>query len=262
MLLSSSVTPASAAPGTTFALNASIKATAAATVLVDFEVYDAAGNRVYQQVVNNQTFAANETKNISVNWATASNQAQGQYNLSIGVFKSDWSSNYTWSSIAASFAIATGSGSPTPTPTVQPTKTPVPTATPTRTAAPTTTPATATATPKPTSTPVATPTPVPSQFTLAIWWPSQGVTLQGVQTIKAKVNDLDLSQYTMTWSVDNGRQSGSMTDQLNEGPHKEATVNTNQWTWNGKGPYTITFVAKSLSGQVIASNSVQVNLQN
>jgi hypothetical protein len=109
--------------------------------------------------------------------------------------------------------------------------------------------------------PTATPTPGPSQYTLAIWWPSPGVTLRGVQTIKAKVNDLDLSQYTMTWSVDN-RLSGAMTDQLNEGAHKEATVNTGQWTWNGAGPYTITFTAKNLSGQVIATNSVQVNLQN
>ena len=247
------------------------------------EVFNAAGNRVYQQVANNQSFAANETRNFSFNWVSPANQAVGQYTLSVGVFKNDWSSNYTWSSNAASFAVNSGSVSPTPAAIVAPTNTVSPTVTPTRTTSPTVAPTiTVAPTAVPTATPIITvaptavptvvptitvaptataiPTPASSQYTLAIWWPSPGVTLQGIQTIKAKVNDLDLSQYTMSWSVDSGRQSGLMADQLNEGAHKEATITTSQWTWNGKGPYTITFTAKDLSGRVIATNSVQVNV--
>ncbi len=252
LLLNSSVAPASAVPGTTLTMNAGIKATNAASVVVDMEVYNSTGAKVYQQVASNQSFAANETRNYAFAWATPTNQATGEYTLSIGIFSNDWTTNYTWSSNAASFALTVGTpvsptATPTATPTVKPTATPV---------------GQPTATPTPVGQPTATPTPAGNpSYSLAIWWPSNGVTLQGIQTIKAKINELNLNQYKMYWQVD-GRALNLMADQVNEGAHKEAVVDTSTWNWKGAGPYTLTFVAKGLNGVVLKQAAVQIYTRN
>jgi hypothetical protein len=90
-----------------------------------------------------------------------------------------------------------------------------------------------------------------------VWWPGNGVTVSGVQPFKALVENMSLSQYTMYWQVDGG-QLNQMQDSLQDAPHKEAMVNLSGWTWRGSGPYTINFVAKDGSGNIISQKSVQI----
>lgn len=225
-MASASVTPVTARPGANFALNASLRASANSQVLVDMEVYDGAGRKVYQHFMGNQTFVAGQTRNFTFNWASPNTQAAGEYTLSVGVFTNDWRTSYLWSSSAASFVIDAASP-PTPPP----------------------------------GTPTPTPTTVPGQYAMEIWWPVNGATLSGVQPFKAKLSNVDLSQYTMYWQVDGG-QLNSMPDNSTDGPHKEAAVNISAWNWRGRGPYTLNFVAKDASGRVLRQQSVQINVQN
>lgn len=277
-LASVSITPTSGGAGSTFALTAAIKASAAGNALVDVEVYNASGTKVFQNFVSNQSFTAGQTRSFTFNWATAANQAAGQYSLSVGVFNNDWSTNYLWAANAGVITVTSGGGTtPTPTATVAATATPTSTATVAATATPTATVpgptptptvAVPTATPTPTPTvrvPTATPTPTPTPpvggSEIEIWWPTNGTTLSGVQPFKARLTNLNLSQYKMYWQVDGG-QLNEMADNTTDGPHKEAVVNLSGWTWRGKGPYTLNFVAKDAAGQVLKQRSIQVYTNN
>lgn len=172
-LVSSSVNPQPGKPGTTFSLNANVKASANSSALIDMEVYDSNWNKVFQNFLSGQNFTAGQTRNFTINWASSSSQAVGQYTLSVGIFANNWATTYVWQSNATNLTIS--NTSPTPTATATPTKAPPtatpttvpPTATPTHTATPTTVPPTATPThtatptPAPTSTPTPTPAPTP-----------------------------------------------------------------------------------------------------
>lgn len=238
LLVGSSVTPDSGAPGTKFTLNSSVKASTTSSALVDMEVYDASGNKIFQQYASNQNFTAGQTSSFSFNWSSPSSQALGQYTLSVGVFSNDWQTSYLWSGNAGSFAIVANSPTPTPTPTSAP---------------PTTT---SNLTPTPTPTP-----PAPTSYTLSVWWPSNGVTLSGVQPFKARLENLALSQYVMYWQVDGG-QLNLMNDQTTDGDHKEVWVDVSSWNWRGTGPYTINFVAKDLGGNTLQQQAVQIYVQS
>lgn len=86
--------------------------------------------------------------------------------------------------------------------------------------------------------------------TLAVWWPQNGVHLAGTQALKATVDGLALTAYSMTWDVDDGTPS-LMSDSLQDAPHKEAQVSLATWTWHGEGPYKLTFRARDPRGTVI-----------
>ncbi len=337
LIVSSGVTPANAAPGANFSLNAAIKSATTTSALVDMEVYDAAGYKVYQQYAANQNFGAGQTSNFTFNWATPNNQAAGEYILSLGVFANDWSSSYLWSANAGSLAVIANSPTPPPntatatntpvppTPTntplpptatntavpptatnspIPPTATPIPptatnspipptatkippTATPIPpTATNTVIPPTATNTPSPaTNTPLpptATPIPptatggpppvtkappgpprsaTPAQYTLSIWWPTDGVTVSGTQPFKARLENVPLDQYNMYWQVDGG-QLNLMANSSDGADHKEYIVDLSGWNWRGSGLYTLNFVAKDLSGSMLQQRSVQIYIQH
>jgi endoglucanase len=97
---------------------------------------------------------------------------------------------------------------------------------------------------------------VPAQ-SVEIWWPQQNASLQGIQTFKALVPDLQPDQYSLSWQLDQGSEV-PMTDNSDNPPDKEASVDVSGWTWNGSGPYSIIFRARDLDGNVIASTSLQV----
>ena len=148
------VSPDSGPAGSNFTLNAAIKANTASSALIDMEVYDAAGSRVYQRWIDNQSFTAGQTRNFSFTWNAPAGQASGEYTLSVGVFANDngWTTNYLWIGNAAGFTIRAG----TPASTATPTRT----ATSTRTATPGAT-VTAMRTATGTATPTSTQKPAP-----------------------------------------------------------------------------------------------------
>jgi len=96
---------------------------------------------------------------------------------------------------------------------------------------------------------------------ITIWWPKNGSILSGMQEpFKAMLSKTDVNTYNMYWQVDGG-DLVLMANNDTLYPHKEFGANVSAWNWNGKGPYTVNFVAQSLSGKLLARQAVQVYLK-
>jgi len=102
-----------------------------------------------------------------------------------------------------------------------------------------------------------TPTPPPTTGNLNIWWPTNNATVVGSQPFKVDIPNLDVTNYEMYWQVD-GDRLNQMYNSNEDYPHKEVWVDVTSWTWKGKGPYRLTFVAKNSSGGTIGSSSVDI----
>jgi len=93
--------------------------------------------------------------------------------------------------------------------------------------------------------------------TTEIWWPTDGSHLIGVQPLKAIVQNMDPTQYTMYWSVDGGARV-TMYNSAEGYPHKEAMIDFTNWNWRGAGPYTIMLTSTNQSGSTISQKSLQI----
>lgn len=92
---------------------------------------------------------------------------------------------------------------------------------------------------------------------LIIWWPTNGITLSGTQPFKARMENMALSDYHVSWQVDAGMLN-PMADNHTAAGHKEASVNVAGWTWRGTGPYLVTVVVTDLAGRTLAHKSVAI----
>jgi hypothetical protein len=146
---SASATPSPTLPGSTVSITSSVTSNKAATVLVDLEVYDSAFTKVFQQVLDNQSFSAGQTRTFASNWQVPPTAKVGTYTVMIGVFSPGWGTLYSWNGAAGSVVVSLATTPrPTNTSTPRPTSTPTPRATSTPTTRPTNTPVrSATATP-------------------------------------------------------------------------------------------------------------------
>jgi endoglucanase len=90
-----------------------------------------------------------------------------------------------------------------------------------------------------------------------VWWPTDGSTVSGVQPFKIMVKNLSVDAYSAFWQVDGDRLNPMDSSQADY-PHKEASVDLTGWTWRGRGPYTVTFVAKDASGNTVSTATVHV----
>jgi endoglucanase len=92
-----------------------------------------------------------------------------------------------------------------------------------------------------------------------IWWPAGDTRIDNTQTFKALLKDKNLSQYKMYWQVGNGSYT-EMYDSMTDYPHKEAVVDLSGWSWEGIGPYHVSFIAHDHSGNEIAKKTVVIML--
>ncbi len=76
--------------------------TSAGSSLVDIEIYNQQGQKVFQQYYENQGFTANESKNYNVTYTPTTT---GTYTVKVGVFGSGWNPNYIWDDKAVEFRI-------------------------------------------------------------------------------------------------------------------------------------------------------------
>src|SRR5688572_7951873 len=67
--------------------------------------------------------------------------------------------------------------------------------------------------------------------TVAVWWPTEGVWLQGLHRMQAKFGERALTDYKMYWQVDGGSLV-QMQNTYEGGPHKQAWVDFTGWNWN------------------------------
>jgi hypothetical protein len=93
---------------------------------------------------------------------------------------------------------------------------------------------------------------------LEIIWPRDGATLYGEETLRARVRGLELDEYEIYWYVDDGREWRMFDEWHERPPHKSEYVDTWFWDWNGRGPYTIGFIAEDRRGRQIGHRTVRV----
>jgi endoglucanase len=94
-----------------------------------------------------------------------------------------------------------------------------------------------------------------------VWWPTNGATVSGTQPFKIALDNFSVADYTAYWQVDGG-QLNLMSNNYQDYPHKESSVNLSSWNWKGSGPYGITFVAKNNNGQEIARSTISIIIPN
>jgi mannan endo-1,4-beta-mannosidase len=110
--LTASASPNPVAPGQAVSVTTQVTAGAAASgVHVDVEVYDAADQKVAQQVYASQSFAAGVPRSFTWSWPGAA--APGQYTVRVGVFSADWGTVLEWNSQAATVSVQSGASAPT-----------------------------------------------------------------------------------------------------------------------------------------------------
>ncbi len=94
---------------------------------------------------------------------------------------------------------------------------------------------------------------------LDIWWPGNGVAVQGIQPFKAMLTNRDISSYQMYWQVD-GDRLNEMANSTQDYPHKESLVDLSGWNWKSSGIYNINFVAKDAGGALLKEKNININV--
>lgn len=72
---------------------------------MDLEVYSSAGQKVYQKVWDNQSFAAGVSRGFSTQWTVPTSLAPGVYTIKVGIFAPGWSGMFAWNNGAATFTV-------------------------------------------------------------------------------------------------------------------------------------------------------------
>jgi hypothetical protein len=102
--------PVAPGAGTTIATAVTNTGGAASGILVDMEVYDAAGTKIHQQLATGQSFAAGQQKSFQWSWPVPGSQPPGVYTVKIGIFSGNWATLYTWVNEAGSMRVQSGGG--------------------------------------------------------------------------------------------------------------------------------------------------------
>jgi hypothetical protein len=110
----SNASPTAMSKGQTVKLAASVQSSAAAgNMIVDLEVYNAAGAKVGQTFYQGQNFAAGQSLQYAWMYQLPTNAATGKYTFKVGVFTPGWSSDVYWNNAAASFSMSSTAGTAT-----------------------------------------------------------------------------------------------------------------------------------------------------
>jgi hypothetical protein len=129
--------PTQISPGTTVTFTARVTSSTTRSALVDLEVYAGTQARNFQQVWDNQAFAAGVSRTFTATWTVPAGEPLDTHSVQVGVFNPGWGTLYLWNGKAASFVVTTPAT--TTTTTTTPTTTIPPTTTTTRPATTTTT---------------------------------------------------------------------------------------------------------------------------
>lgn len=216
--ISASATALSTGQPSTISVHAAIT-DHAANAIVDVEIYDSTGAKIFQKFFGNQNLTSSQAGDYAVAWTPPAN---GVYTLKAGAFSADWSANYYWNDSVLPLSVGQNGGNPGGA----------------------------------TGTGTSSPSPAGNAVT-DIWWPTDGATLSGLQPLKALLENKALSDYSMTWNVDSGQENG-MYDSTADYPHKEAIIDFSGWNWNGNGPYKLNFTSRDGSGTVISRRSISI----
>jgi hypothetical protein len=96
--------PTRVAPGKRVTLSATLTASCRAQALIDFEIYDGSGQKVFQTSVDDQALTG-KAQTFTAAWDVPTGQASGTYTLKLGVFAAGWGALYNWDDDAAHLSI-------------------------------------------------------------------------------------------------------------------------------------------------------------
>jgi hypothetical protein len=102
---SATTSPGTVARGGTETLSITVRSATSLNALIDLEVYDAAGNKRFQQFWDAQSFTAGQTRNFTATWTIPMTLASGSYTVKIGIFSPGWGALYRWDNAAGSFTV-------------------------------------------------------------------------------------------------------------------------------------------------------------
>jgi len=100
--------PASVAVGATSAIEARVTATGTEGLtngIVELQVFSQSGDAMATTYWTGQNFTSGEKLKYSYSWTPDSSVPAGTYNVDIGVFNSNWTTNYSWTSGAATITV-------------------------------------------------------------------------------------------------------------------------------------------------------------
>ena len=147
--------------GQSLALSVDVMSATTVTALVDLEIYDDDGNKVYQHWWDVERLIPERLRSFTTTWPVPVDQRLGQYTVKIGVFNRGWAGLLHWNDDAESFSVASTPLPSDSTTTEAATNTTHP-ATPTTSSSTTTSSTTTTTTIRPSTTSPATTVPVPA----------------------------------------------------------------------------------------------------
>jgi hypothetical protein len=96
--------PSAPARGTTVSLSETLTASCATKGLLDIEVYNSAGQKVWQSFTDNVSLSG-QRQTFTASWSIPAGQSTGTYTLKIGVFAPGWAAFYAWNNAAATFSV-------------------------------------------------------------------------------------------------------------------------------------------------------------
>jgi hypothetical protein len=100
-----SPSPKTVSPGKAVQLGVSVRSPTAGRWLIDLEVYNARGERVYQRAYDDQAFSANQQRSYSPTWTLPAGAATGTYTIKVGIFSPGWGTVYAWNDNAGQFTV-------------------------------------------------------------------------------------------------------------------------------------------------------------
>jgi fibronectin type 3 domain-containing protein len=103
--------PSTFAPGASTTIAVSVTDTGTASLsnsIVELQVFNSSGTAVMTTYWTGQNFSAGQTLQYSYTWNSPSTLATGIYSVDVGVFNSDWTTNYYWNGSAGSITVTTG----------------------------------------------------------------------------------------------------------------------------------------------------------
>jgi hypothetical protein len=111
------VSSGSVAPWNSESFTATVDAASNLTnAIVDFEIFDAGNNRIYQSYQSGVTLTANVPQTFTAAWPVPASQAPGAYQVRVGLFDAWWSDRYAWSDPGSAFTVVPANSSPPPAP--------------------------------------------------------------------------------------------------------------------------------------------------
>ena len=109
------VTPASAARGATVTVAVAVRSQAAMTVLVDLEVADPAGRKLFQRSWDGQALEAGRTRRLQAAWKVPAGANPGAHLVRVGVFTRGWGTLLAWNGAAAHLSVRRAAAATTTT---------------------------------------------------------------------------------------------------------------------------------------------------